>query len=150
VSDLSATLYGGLTFCLCVLRVLRGKFFNNLHLGKAKKPASNLLSSVNFCSKRAHFCQFPAQFRSFLPSFFAQKCDSPIKSRFSVLPEAPNFKKALKNPSHSLFSDFFTLLLTSLAFLLLPCGFFFGRQLRNKTSKPAERCGGQDGTRPAV
>jgi hypothetical protein len=114
------------------------------------KSCSNLLISVNFCSKRAHFCQFPAHFWSFLPSFFAQKRNSPIKARLSVLAEAPNFKKPLKNPSHSLFFDFFTLLLTSWAFLLLPCGFFFGRQLGNKTSKPAERCGGQDGTRPAV
>ena len=61
------------------------------------KTSLNLLISVNFWSKHAHFCQFPANFRSFLPLFFAQKCNSPIKLAFSVLINVPKSKKTAQN-----------------------------------------------------
>jgi hypothetical protein len=78
---------------------------------KWSKSAQKLRIFVNFCSKSAQICQFPASFCSFLPSFLAQKCDSPIKSRLSLLPKAPNCEKAGKNACQALFLDYFTLLL---------------------------------------
>jgi hypothetical protein len=48
VPDLSATLCGGLTFRLCVLGVLRGKFFNNLYVGKDKKTVQKPLKTCSF------------------------------------------------------------------------------------------------------
>jgi hypothetical protein len=59
-------------------------------------------------SKQVNFGQFPfnlckkmqknANFCSFLPSFFAQKRTSPIKSRFLLPPTTLFFKKTVKNP----------------------------------------------------
>ena len=76
-----------------------------------KKSAQNMLKTRSFLAKRCKKTlifdkkmQKSTKKCSFLPSFFAQKQISPIKSLFLLPPTTPIFKISLKNP---LFPNFF-------------------------------------------
>ena len=66
--------------------------------------------SVQFLLKKCKKIQKSANFCSFLPSFFAQKQISPIKSSFLLPPTTPFFKISLKNPDFLIFYPFSSLL----------------------------------------
>jgi hypothetical protein len=109
--------------------IITNQFFNGVlrqrWYQKVLKKCQFLLIFAKNQSLLLTFGEFSVLFGTFLPSFLAQKCNSPIISLLSVAPTTPIPKFSFKNRLFWLFPDFFTLLFYTYTVAQRPCNFDF-------------------------